>query len=255
MKYGGEALPDTTTIPEIKITPTSKRVRALLGGVTLVDTQNAILVKEGPRPPRYYVPIADITQECFTSTPHTTVCPYKGSASYWTIAAGGKSVENAAWAYRDPAEIVGAIKGYLSLEWAAADQWLEEDEVVIVHPRDPQVRVDVIESHRRVRVEVDGVVLAETRRARFLFETGKVTRYYIPRDDVAMDFLEASDKGTACPYKGAAKYFSVRTPTRFHADLVWYYTDPLDECLKIKDMLCFYNEKVDLLSVDGPSET
>lgn len=244
-------MPDTAGIPDIKITPTAKRVRTLLGGVTLFDTQAAILVKEGPRPPRYYIPIADSVADCFSQTAHSTICPYKGAASYWTISAGGKTVENAAWAYQEPADIVAALKGYFSLEWSAADQWLEEDEEVIVHPRDPQVRVDIVESKRPVQVVVDGVTLATTTRARFLFETGKVIRYYIPRDDVAMEYLEASDTITACPYKGAAGYFSVRTPNGFHQDLVWYYADPLDECLKIKDMLCFYNEKVGLLTVDG----
>ncbi|MCZ6763610.1 MAG: DUF427 domain-containing protein, partial [Alphaproteobacteria bacterium] len=174
-------------------------------------------------------------------------------ASYWTVTAGGKTVENAAWAYDDPAEAAAGIKGYISLEWKAADKWLEEDEEVIVHARNPHTRVDIVGSTRPVKVEIDGVTLAETTSAKFLFETDKVVRYYLPRADIDMAYLEPSDSYTACPYKGSAGYFNVRTPKGMHEDLVWYYADPLDECLKIKDLLCFYNERVDALTVDGKS--
>ena len=242
---------DPKATPTIVITPSAKRVRAIVGGVAVLDTERAILLKEGPRPPKYYVPAGDIASEYFTKTEHTTTCPYKGDATYWTVTAGGETIENGAWSYENPSAIVADIKGYVSLDWKAADKWLEEDEEVIVHARDPHTRVDIVLGKRPVKVTLDGVVLAETVRAMFLFETGKVVRYYIPRGDVAMQYLEPSDSHTACPYKGEASYFSVRTPKGHHEDLVWYYPDPLDECLKIKDLLCFYNERVGALTVDG----
>lgn len=246
-------MPDNEAMPMIAITPTRKRIRAIVGGETVLDTQNAVLLKEGPRPPKYYIPQADLVDEYFSPTNHRTQCPYKGEASYWTVSAGGKTLENSAWSYAAPMDAVAAIAGLVSLDWKAADKWLEEDEEVIVHARDPHVRVDILASARPVKVELDGIVLAETSRAMFCFETAKVTRYYIPRADVAMDYLEPSAAHTACPYKGEAGYFSVRTPQALHQDLVWYYADPLDECLRIKDLLCFYNEKVDALTVDGQS--
>jgi uncharacterized protein (DUF427 family) len=130
------------------------------------------------------------------------------------------------------------------------DAWYEEDDEVFVHPRDPHHRVDVLNSSRHVKVVVEGVVVAETRRPRLLFETGLPTRYYIPKIDVRMDLLEPTDSITACPYKGRASYWSVRAGERLLEDLVWVYPAPIPECPKIENLLSFYNEKVDIY-VDG----
>jgi uncharacterized protein (DUF427 family) len=98
---------------------------------------------------------------------------------------------------------------------------------------------------------VGGEIVAETRRARFLFETRLPTRYYIPPEDVRMDLLVPSDKTTACPYKGRARYYSVKIGDQVYQDLVWSYPDPIAECPKIKGLLCFFNEHVDEIRVDG----
>jgi uncharacterized protein (DUF427 family) len=101
-----------------------------------------------------------------------------------------------------------------------------------------------------VRVEVDGQVLAVTNRPVLLFETGLPTRYYIPKLDTRMDLLESTDTVTHCPYKGAASYWSVRIGAKTYKDFVWSYPRPIPEIPKIENLLCFYNEKVDLY-VDG----
>jgi uncharacterized protein (DUF427 family) len=101
-----------------------------------------------------------------------------------------------------------------------------------------------------VRVVIGGEIVAETKRARFLFETRLPTRYYIPPEDVRMDLLIASDKVTACPYKGTAQYYSVRIGERVFPDIVWCYPDPIPECPKIKGYLCFFNEHVDAILTD-----
>jgi uncharacterized protein (DUF427 family) len=121
---------------------------------------------------------------------------------------------------------------------------------VFVHPRDPYHRVDVVHSSRHVKVVVDGEVVAETTRPRLLFETGLPTRYYIPKLDVRMDLLQPTDSVTACPYKGRARYWSVRVGDRTLKDLVWSYPAPIPECPKIEGLLSFYNERVDIY-VDG----
>ena len=130
------------------------------------------------------------------------------------------------------------------------DSWYEEDDEIFVHARDPYTRVDVLNSSRAVRVEVDGKVVAETKRPRLLFETGLPTRYYIPKQDVRMDLLERSESTTRCPYKGVASYWSLRLGNKHYQDLVWSYEAPIPECPKIENLLCFYNEKVDLY-IDG----
>jgi uncharacterized protein (DUF427 family) len=130
-------------------------------------------------------------------------------------------------------------------------EWLEEDEPVYVHPRDPFKRVDILASSRRVRVELDGVTVAESSQPRVLFETGLPPRYYLPLPDLRMDLLRPSETSTRCPYKGTAAYWSVDTSAeaeagRLHRDVVWIYRSPLPESQKIAGLACFYNERVDL---------
>ena len=66
-----------------------------------------------------------------------------------------------------------------------------------------------------------------------------------------MDLLVPSDKVTACPYKGTARYWSVKVGERVFPDIVWGYPDPIPECPKIKNHLCFFNEHVDEIRLDG----
>ena len=97
------------------------------------------------------------------------------------------------------------------------DAWFEEDEEVFTHPRDPYTRVDILPSSRHVRVEVDGVTVAESTKPTLLFETGLPTRYYLPKTDVRMDLLAPSTTSSHCPYKGQADYWSFslgETPCR-----------------------------------------
>ena len=109
----------------------------------------------------------------------------------------------------------------------------------------------MLDSRRPVRVVLGGETVAETTRARFLFETGLPPRHYIPRDDVRVDLLIPSETRTACPYKGTAGYYSLRRGDKIHEDLVWTYGEPLPEAARIKDFLCFFSEKVDAVLVDG----
>ncbi len=152
--------------------------------------------------------------------------------------------------YAEPSGALARLEGHIALYWNAIDAWFEEDEEVFVHPRDPYTRVDTVHSSRHVRVKVDGQVVAETRRPVLLFETGLRTRYYIPKLDVRMDLLEATSTVTHCPYKGAASYWALRVGGKTYRDFVWSYPRPIPEIPKIEDLLCFYNEKVDLY-VDG----
>ena len=133
------------------------------------------------------------------------------------------------------------------------DEWYEEEEQVFVHPRDPYHRIDVLQSSRHVRVEVNGEVVAETQRPMVLFETGLPPRYYIPEEDIRMELLEESEETTRCPYKGVASYYSVEVGDERVEDLVWYYPEPIPEAARIKGLLCFFNEKVDL-EVDGEEQ-
>ena len=127
--------------------------------------------------------------------------------------------------------------------------------MIVGHPRNPYSRVDALRSHRHVRVELDGVVLAETHSPVLLFETGLPTRYYIDRTDVSFENLIPSDTETLCPYKGTTSgYWSVRVGGEVHRDLAWTYSYPLPAVSAIAGLVAFYDEKVDVV-IDGVRQT
>jgi len=239
--------------PDYRITfeASPRCVRVKFNGETIADSTAARLLFETRHLPVYYFPRADVRLDLLCPTDHSSFCPYKGNAAYWTVAVGDRVAENAVWGYPEPFDEVAAIKDYFAFYWNRVDSWWEEDDEIFVHPRDPYKRVDVVASSRPVRIIVGGQIVAETARARFLFETRLPTRYYIPPEDVRMDLLMPSDKVTACPYKGTARYYSVRIGDREFPDIVWSYPDPIAECPKIKGYLCFFNEHVDEILVDG----
>jgi uncharacterized protein (DUF427 family) len=227
-----------------------RRVRATLAGETVVDSRHAKLLHEHGHLPIYYFPDDEVRMELLEPTSHSTHCPFKGDASYWSVRVGDRVVENAAWSYPEPIEGAPPLAGYIAFYWHMLDEWFEEDELSIVHPRDPYHRVDVLDTTRHVKVIVEGEVVAETRRARVIFETGLPPRWYFPAEDVPADVLEPSDTKTGCAYKGFASYHSVQVNGHVEEDLVWTYPDPRREVEPIRDYLAFFNERVDI-ELDG----
>jgi len=169
-----------------------RRMRALLGGETVVDSERGKLLFESNIPPVLYLPEDDLAPGVTESTSHATHCPFKGDAAYWSLKVGDRVAENAVWGYPEPGERARWLKGYVSIYWDAVDQWLQEDEPLVGHLRDPYHRVDVRSSTRRVRVTAGGELLAETTQPKLLFETSLPTRYYIPRADVPAERLSAT---------------------------------------------------------------
>ena len=223
-----------------------RRIRARLGGETVVDSRHPKLLHEHGHLPIYYFPADEVRMELLVPSEKHTTCPYKGEASYWSVHAGGKVAADAVWSYPDPLDDAPPLAGYMAFYWNKMDEWLEEDEPAIVHARDPYHRIDILDTSRHVRVRVEGETVADTTRGRVLFETSLPPRWYFPRDDVRMDLLTSSDLRTGCAYKGYASYWSVGS----EQDVVWSYADPLREAERIRDYLAFFNERVDI-EVDG----
>lgn len=182
----------------------ARRVRVCLGGETIADTRASKLMHETGHLPVIYFPQEDVRTDLLEPTAHSTHCPFKGDASYWTIRAGDREAQNAVWGYPDPPEGAPPIAGYLAFRFDAMDAWIEEDEPILGHPRDPYHRVDVRQGSDHVRVLAGGEILADTARPKLLFETGLPTRWYIPSQDVRTGLLIESDTTTVCPYKGRA---------------------------------------------------
>ncbi len=102
----------------ITIEPLAGRVVVRVGGEAIVDTRRALVLREASLPPVYYVPREDARMELLERTTHSTHCPYKGDASYFTVRACGRLAQNAAWSYETPfpamAEIAGRLAFYPS---------------------------------------------------------------------------------------------------------------------------------------------
>jgi uncharacterized protein (DUF427 family) len=223
-----------------------RRMRARFAGETVLDSRRSKLLHEHGRLPVLYFPTDEVRMDLLTPTEHRTHCPWKGDASYWSVTVGSAVAENAAWAYPEPLPDAPPLAGYVAFYWNSMDEWLEEDEPAIGHVRDPYHRVDVLDSSRAVRVEIDGVVVAETESPRALFETGLPTRWYFAPGDVRQDLLRSSDKQTVCAYKGLASYWSAGA----EEDVAWCYPEPRRDAERVRDYVCFFNERVDLY-VDG----
>ena len=232
----------------IRIETGAKRVRAYLGGEVVADTVHPVLVWEVPYYPTYYFPRADVRAEVLEADGGVAHSPSRGDGRTLTVRAGNKEVAGAALRYEDSP--IEELRDLIRLDWGAMDAWFEEDEEVFPHPRDPYTRVDILPSSRHVRVEVEGVTVAESTSPRLLFETGLPVRYYLPKPHVRLDLLIPTDTVTHCPYKGQAEWWSVRAGESVHDDLAWSYRTPLPESQKIAGLIAFYNEKVDIY-LDG----
>jgi uncharacterized protein (DUF427 family) len=127
---------------------------------------------------------------------------------------------------------------------------MEEDAPIFVHPKDPFKRIDILPSLRPVEVKVHGKTVAKTPSSMHLFESGLPTRFYMPLTAVDPSVLRKSDLVTQCPYKGDAEYYDVVVDGKEAKNVVWYYRLPTQESAAIAGLVCFYNEKVDIL-LDG----
>ena len=140
--------------------------------------------------------------DLLTPTDHSTHCPHKGDARYWSVAAGGQRAENAVWAYDAPPPHIAGLRGHVAFYWGEMDRWLEEDEEVFVHARDPRKRVDITMSGREVEVVLGGETVARSTGAMFLFETDLPTRYYLPDRRCPHGRADAKRQPYAVPLQG-----------------------------------------------------
>jgi uncharacterized protein (DUF427 family) len=234
------------------VEPVPRRIRATLAGDTVLDTVRALYVWEKPYYPQYYIPVEDVRRELLVPEGHTQASR-RGTAELHGLRVGDEYRPRAARLYTE--SVVDGVAGTARFEWDAVDAWYEEDEQVFVHPRNPYARVDALRSTRRVRVELEGLVLAESAAPVMVFETGLPTRYYLNRTEVDFEHLVPSDTVTACPYKGATSgYWSVQAGEERHPDIAWAYDFPRRGLEPIAGLVAFYNEKVDLFLDDRPLE-
>jgi uncharacterized protein (DUF427 family) len=251
LKQGVAPMADSKKRGRVRVEPGQKRIRATLAGKIVAESDNTLLVWEKPYYPTYYFPSADVDTSLLTPSGETNRSPSRGESALHNIKVGGAERPNAAAWYRESP--IEELVDHIRFDWPSLDGWYEEEEEVYVHARDPYARIDILPSSRHIRVEIDGVTVADTSQPRLLFETGLPVRYYIPKGDVKMELLTSSDLITSCPYKGDARYYNVTVNGTVHPDLVWWYPFPVEESNRIAGYVSFYNEKVDIY-VDGELE-
>ena len=228
---------------KLLFSPFPRRLRAIFGGETLVDTDSAMLLHESNILPVAYLPVSDVRFDMLTKTDHTTHCPFKGDASYWNISVEGRTSENSVWGYESPTEGVLWLDGYVAMYWDHIDRWFDEDVEVFGHLRDPYHRVDIRQTSRQVRVSIGGELVAETTTAQVLSETGFPNRYYIAAGDIETNRFEKSRTTTHCPYKGDTEYWTFATDHRVE-DVAWSYPTPFNESASIAGRWCFDGDTV-----------
>jgi uncharacterized protein (DUF427 family) len=254
---------------ELRHEPTAKRIRAVLGGDTVVDSTRAVLVWEPRRiVPSYAVRAEDVRGELVPAgaaaagpdgqagvrlpgvtalrvlDPRVPFAVHSTEGEVTDLRAGGQHRPGAGFRPADP-----DLAGLVILDFGAFDAWYEEDELNVGHPRDPFHRIDVLPSSRQIRLELDGQVLAVSSRPTLLFEAMLPTRYYLPRADVTAE-LTPSPTRTWCAYKGQASYFSVSAGGRLVPDIAWTYEDPRHDAAEVRDLIAFFDERIDVV-LDG----
>jgi uncharacterized protein (DUF427 family) len=199
-------------VAQLSLEPVTWRVRALAGGGrTVADSQAALLVLSDDAPPTYAFPESDIQRD---------------------------ALPQAAWL-----TLAGA-PGYVQLDNACVETFLEEDEPVAGHPRSPYHRVDALASSRHVRATLAGETLAESTGPMAVFETGEPTRFYFAQADVRRELLEPSATVTSSPYLGTAVWFSARVGGELHDDVAWTYRFPIPQLPRIAGLLAFRDDLV-----------
>ena len=240
--------------PPVRVEPSPRWVRAVLAGRKVADSKAPLLhVAYGPpiRPesrkpelPTYFFPLEDVASDMLEEA------DVVDGRQWFHADIDGQRRDFVAWTYADPQGPVSALSGHVTFDWDQMDAWYEEEEEIYEHARDPQHRVDLLASSRDVEIRFDGQLIAASEHPFLLFETTLPTRFYLPPADVKFELLEPSKLVTRCPYKGTAKYWSVAGAGRSGRNVAWSYPDPIPENPRIKGLIAFYNERLDI-TVDG----
>ena len=224
-----------------RVEPTPRHIRVRLGDRLVADSSRALLlIRYGPDGlPTYFLPREDVLPDALAGE-----VSGPDGRSTWDVRTATARAPAAAWTHPHP-----KLAGHVTFSWRQLE-WYEEEERVVVHALDPYKRVDARRSSRLVEIRVGGETVARSIRPLLVFETSLPTRYYLPFGDVRAECLAPSATISSCPYKGRARYWSVRAGGVLVPDAAWSYPDPVPEQAKLRDLVCFFTERVDLV-LDG----
>jgi len=233
----------------VKTDTTPRRIRGLFAGEWIFDTLSAVYVWEWAYYPYFYIPIKEFKDGVLSRVQGEEG---KGKGFYVAKLTVGEESTDRVLVFEDSEG--GGLGGLVRVEHAAITWFAEDEKLLGPHPKDSYKRIETFPSSRTIRVEVDGVVVAESSQNVFLFETSLRPRYYLNPTDVKYEYLTESETISYCPYKGQANYYNIKLKNgKEIKDAVWYYKYPTSESALVAGRLSFYNEKVDVF-IDGVAE-
>jgi uncharacterized protein (DUF427 family) len=190
----------------VYVEPFLRRVRAVVGKRTVIDSERVVLVHRPGQPPTYAFPENDVRDLPVSAEP--------------------------------------VALGYVRVPWDAVTAWYEEEEEIFGgHPRNPYHRIDCVRARRQLRVEVASRVLVDTTDVICLYETSRAPQLYVRREAVRTDLLVSSSTVTYCPYKGTTIHWTAIVDGTVVSDVGWSYNDPQPESAPIAGMFSFYPER------------
>jgi uncharacterized protein (DUF427 family) len=201
----------------VYVEPHPRRVQAVRGGHTVIDTERALLVHRRNHPLSYAFRVDEVNGL--------------------------------------PCEPVAEAPGFVHVPWDAVDTWIEEGRTLVHYPPNPYHRVDCRPTKRRLRVDVAGTTLVDTDDTVIVFETALEPRLYVDPSHVRTDLLRQTDTSTYCNYKGVATYWSAVIGDINVEDVAWSYQDPPPESLPIKGFLSFDAARAEIVAELPPQDT
>jgi uncharacterized protein (DUF427 family) len=127
------------------------------------------------------------------------------------------------------------------------DKLARGKESVWNYPRPPKLE----KFNKEIKIIFNGVTIVKTNNAYRVLETSHPPVYYIPPEDIKMEFLSPGNGASYCEWKGRANYYNVRVKEKEAIKAGWYYPFPTDEFVEVKNYVAFYSEKMDYCFVDG----
>ena len=226
--------------------PLRRRMRVLYAGDWIAQSDDVVLLHEPGRYPVAYFPRADIQADVLAPSDRRTEHPELGATAWYAVSHGDRKSPRGAWEHTALPPHAAILAGRVAFAWHAMDAFYEEDERILGHAADPYHRIDIRQTTRDLTVHAGEQLIAQTRTALVLHESGFAPRWYVPRGDVDDAALHPVDRQTFCPYKGLCSYYDIGAAHQAG----WSYREPYREAERIGDFISFEPDKV-TVTIDG----
>ena len=225
------------------VEPLRRRMRVRFGGIWIADSEQVLVLFEPGRYPVAYFPQTDISPHVLERTEHTTQHADLGLTSWYSVRAGEQHIApRGAWQHTGLPAHASELQARVAFAWRAMDAFYEEDERIVGHAADSYHRIDIRQASRNLVVRDGDRIIADTRRALVLYESGFAPRWYVPRADIDESALTPVKLQTFCPYKGLCSYYAIGD-ARLAA---WSYPDAYPGVGRISNLVSF---EPDIVSV------